>query len=285
MNPWGIASGPTSPACGSRTITATPRRSTTATAISSPLVVHFRLAPAAASFDATGIVFNATYGLRRERRDARAAPAVFIFAGEGGSDRRLVAERGCRERGHAVHGARTARSTKASRSRTTARATSSTPPTSQTARSTCSTAASRSSVAASFAFSDSTLPAGYAPFGIQAITSGGATRIYVALREARRGRSRRRGAGAGLGVVNVFDTNGISSSTWSRGRQAERAVGLGARAADFGTLSNALLVGNFGDGKIHGSTPASGRYSASSGRQRHAVRGRASGASRSATTP
>ena len=125
------------------------------------------------------------------------------------------------------------------------------------------TYAKQTTTATSFAFADPTLPAGYGPFGIQAINEG--RRHDANLRELREARRRRAPAdeapGAGFGVVNVFDTNGIFvKHLVAEGGKLNAPWGLALAPADFGTLSNALLVGNFGDGKIHGYDPDSGRY-------------------------
>ena len=63
-------------------------------------------------------------------------------------------------------------------------------------------------VTVSGGFTDSALPAGYAPFGIQAVTSAGTTSIYVAYAMTQAG-SDDEADGAGLGLVNVFDTHGV----------------------------------------------------------------------------
>lgn len=102
-------------------------------------------------------------------------------------------------------------------------------------------------------FSDPGLPAGYAPFGIQAVGD----RIYVAYaRRAASGDDEQ--AGAGLGVVDVFDTSGTLIRQLVSGGALNAPWGLAVAPADFGTFSNMLLVGNFGDGKINAYNPATG---------------------------
>src|SRR5262249_16521917 len=61
-----------------------------------------------------------------------------------------------------------------------------------------------------FAFPDPPLPAGYAPFGIQAITTGspGTVQLYVTYAQQLGPDNRVNSTGAGLGLVDVFDTNG-----------------------------------------------------------------------------
>jgi hypothetical protein len=114
---------------------------------------------------------------------------------------------------------------------------------------------------ASFPFADPALPAGYGPFGIQAITKGGTTRIYVAYAKHDTSNPDDEADGAGLGVVDVYDTNGaFVKRLVGDGGKLNAPWGLALAPSDFGTLGNALIVGNFGDGTIHGYDPDSGRY-------------------------
>jgi len=112
------------------------------------------------------------------------------------------------------------------------------------------------------AFVDATLPAGYAPYGIRAFANGpsGATRLYVtyAKQDSTAGDSV---WGAGLGLVDVYDTSGtFIAHLIATGGWLNAPWGLAIAPADFGTLSGALLVGNFGDGTINAFDPSSGTY-------------------------
>jgi uncharacterized protein (TIGR03118 family) len=111
-------------------------------------------------------------------------------------------------------------------------------------------------------FSDPTLPDGYAPFGIQAIEApGGSTRIYVTYARQVPPDNRGPGAGAGQGLVNVFDTQGrFLKRLVSPGGMLNAPWGVAAAPADFGSLGNALLVANSGDGTINAYDPESGRH-------------------------
>ena len=113
--------------------------------------------------------------------------------------------------------------------------------------------ASFARVALPGAFSDPNLPAGYAPFGIQAIGE----RIFVAyaMREASGDDEQ---AGAGLGIVNVYDSGGKLIKRLVSGGALNAPWGMALAPADFGTASNMLLIGNFGDGKINAYDPATG---------------------------
>ncbi len=95
-------------------------------------------------------------------------------------------------------------------------------------------------------FSDPRLPDGYAPFNIQAL--GG--NLYVAYAKQDSERSDEV-AGAGFGFVDVFDTNGhLLRRLISRGL-LNAPWGLVIAPGGFGRFSGDLLVGNFGDGRIH----------------------------------
>ncbi len=113
-----------------------------------------------------------------------------------------------------------------------------------------------------FNFSDPTLPDGYAPFGIQAIDdAGGSTRIYVTYARRLSPDGDASAMGAGLGLVNVFDTNGrLLRHLVPAGGALNAPWGIARAPADFGSLSHALLIGNSGDGRIHAYDPASGRF-------------------------
>ncbi|HEY4973652.1 MAG TPA: TIGR03118 family protein [Steroidobacteraceae bacterium] len=122
--------------------------------------------------------------------------------------------------------------------------------------------AKQASSASAFTFADPSLPAGYAPFGIQAINNGaaGATQIYVSYAKQQAPDNHDESDGAGLGYVDVFDANGQLIKQLIAGGWLNAPWGVALAPADFGTLSNALLVGNFGDGTINGYDPSSGAH-------------------------
>src|SRR5581483_11799662 len=120
--------------------------------------------------------------------------------------------------------------------------------------------------AAAFPFTDPQLPAGYAPFGIQALQngSGGSWQIYVAYAQQAGQGSIDNNNGAGLGLIDIFDANGrLVKRLVSTGGQLNAPWGLVLAPKDFGSLSNLLLVSNFGDGRINAFDPASGAFVAS----------------------
>jgi uncharacterized protein (TIGR03118 family) len=96
-------------------------------------------------------------------------------------------------------------------------------------------------------FTDPTLPAGYAPHGIHVINN----KVYVAY-AMQDGAKHDAMPGAGLGQVDIFDTNGIFVSTFvPAGGHLNAPWGVVVAPATFGAFPNAILVGNFGDGTIN----------------------------------
>jgi uncharacterized protein (TIGR03118 family) len=103
-------------------------------------------------------------------------------------------------------------------------------------------------------FRDPALPAGYAPFGIQTIGD----RIYVAYaKQAASGPDEV--AGAGLGIIDVFDTGGAFIKQLAMGGALNAPWGMAMAPANFGTFSGDLLVANFGDGKINAFNASTGK--------------------------
>jgi uncharacterized protein (TIGR03118 family) len=102
-------------------------------------------------------------------------------------------------------------------------------------------------------FVDATIPAGFAPFNVQNING----QLYVAY--AKQDADQHDDvAGPGNGYVNVFDTSG----NWLR-RFASQGVlnspwGLVQAPTGFGPFGGALLIGNFGDGRINAFNPTTG---------------------------
>ena len=107
--------------------------------------------------------------------------------------------------------------------------------------------ASFAKVAVAGGFTDPTLPAGYAPFGIQAI--GGQLYVSFAKQDAS---AHDNVDGAGFGLIDVFDATGhFVKRLVDVGGPLNAPWGMALAPANFGAASNALLVGNFGDGKIN----------------------------------
>lgn len=96
-------------------------------------------------------------------------------------------------------------------------------------------------------FVDPNLPAGYTPYNIQNI--GGD--LYVEYSD---------GVGAGKGIVDVFDANGILLKRLITGGSLDNPWGITLAPAGFGSFGGDLLVGNNGNGEINAFNPATGAW-------------------------
>jgi uncharacterized protein (TIGR03118 family) len=108
------------------------------------------------------------------------------------------------------------------------------------------------------AFEDATIPAGYAPFGIQAI--GGDLYVTYAKQNSEKHDDV---AGAGNGFVDVYSASGLLlMRLGGTTRQAElnSPWGLIQAPSAFGRFSNDLLVGNFGDSHVSAFDPVTGAF-------------------------
>jgi uncharacterized protein (TIGR03118 family) len=260
VNPWGIAFGPTSPAWVAN------NHSGTSTLYNGngnvlPLVVSLPQI-GGDDFGSTGVVFNNT-GDFVVTSGAASAPANFIFAGESGS---LVAWSATVDQKNAVM-VYTAADSAEYKGLTMANNGSGNFLYATDFRNGKVDVfdkmfTKQTTSDSSFAFKDPNLPAGYGPFGIQALPTGpsGATQIYVAYAQVDTS-SFDEVPGAGVGLVDVYDTNGnFIKQLIPKGVQLNAPWGMALAPADFGTLSNALLVGNFGDGKINGYNVNTGAF-------------------------
>ena len=99
-------------------------------------------------------------------------------------------------------------------------------------------------------FVDPNLPAGYAPFGIQAIND----HVYVtyALQDEDKEDEI---AGPGNGFVDAYDLLGNFVRRVASGGVLNAPWGVALAPSGFGKYSNDLLIGNFGNGKIHAFSP------------------------------
>ena len=105
-------------------------------------------------------------------------------------------------------------------------------------------------------FVDPDLPEGYAPYGIKAV--GAAIHVAYARQDAQRLAPV---SGAGLGLVNTFDSAGrLIRRLIPSGSVLNAPWGMAVAPANFGVFSNALLVANAGDGKINAFDAASGQF-------------------------
>ena len=265
VNAWGVAFGPTTFAWVANNHTGTSTLydgNGKAQPAAAPLVVNLPSGPGGASFDPTGIVFNGS-GSFVISAAGKSAAARFIFDGEGGMiggwspnvDAGNVVTMYSDDGGAVYKGLAIANNG----SKDLLYATDFHNNKIDVFDATFN---KQPSTATSFAFVDPTLPAGYAPFGIQAIANGagGATQLYVSYAKQAPPDNFDDVSGAGLGLVNVFDTNGnLLKHLIPVGGVLDAPWGMALAPADFGTLGNTLLVGNFGDGRINAFDPASGQ--------------------------
>jgi len=93
-------------------------------------------------------------------------------------------------------------------------------------------------------FTDPNLPAGYAPHNV-ALLNGN---LYVAY-ALRKGDDAR--TGAGLGYIDVFQTDGTLVTTLVANGTLNAPWGMAIAPASFGDLAGTLLVANNGDGRIN----------------------------------
>ena len=100
------------------------------------------------------------------------------------------------------------------------------------------------------AFTDPNLPAGFAPFGIQNI--GGTIYVTYALQDED---AHDDVPGPGNGFVDAYDTFGNFIRRVASAGELNSPWGLALAPSDFGRFSGDLLVGNFGDGRIHAFDP------------------------------
>ena len=102
-------------------------------------------------------------------------------------------------------------------------------------------------------FVDPHLPDGYGPFGVQAL--GGYIFVTYAKQDADAGDEV---AGAGLGFVDMYSTQGAFLGRVASRHSLNAPWGLAWAPEGFGKFSGDLLIGNFGDGRIHAYEPQSG---------------------------
>ena len=94
-------------------------------------------------------------------------------------------------------------------------------------------------------FKDPRLPAGYAPFDV--MTDGDTVTVTYAKQQAG---STDEQAGPGLGIVDQFRHVGTAVTRIASHGTLNAPWGLAIAPPGFGQLTGALLVGNFGDGRV-----------------------------------
>ena len=104
------------------------------------------------------------------------------------------------------------------------------------------------------AFRSIGIPHGYAPFNVVVLED----RVYISY--AKQDADRHDDvAGPGHGFINVYTTHGRFVRHLVRRGVLDSPWGMAIAPTGFGSLSGKLLVGNFGNGRIHAFDPCSGR--------------------------
>ena len=104
-------------------------------------------------------------------------------------------------------------------------------------------------------FTDPTIPAGFAPFGIHNI--GG--KLYVTFAKQGPGKADD-DARPGNGFVDVFAPNGDLLQRLVSGGRLDSPWAVTLAPASFGAFGGDVLVGNFGNGRINAYDPTSGEF-------------------------
>jgi uncharacterized protein (TIGR03118 family) len=105
------------------------------------------------------------------------------------------------------------------------------------------------------AFHDVAIPKTFAPFGIQNI-AGDIWVTYAEQDTAKHDPVH----GAGLGFVDVFNTNGKLLQRFASAGVLNAPWGVTRAPVKFGLFSNDILISNFGDGTISGWDPTTGGF-------------------------
>ena len=104
-------------------------------------------------------------------------------------------------------------------------------------------------------FVDTRIPAGYAPFNVQEL----AGQLYVSYAKQDSG-LKDDVTGHGHGFVDVFTNDGALVKRLVTRGQLNSPWGLALAPASFGRFGGALLVGNFGNGRINAYNPKTGTH-------------------------
>jgi uncharacterized protein (TIGR03118 family) len=109
-------------------------------------------------------------------------------------------------------------------------------------------------------FVDPGIPSGFVPFGIAAVKD----QLYVTFTK-RDAAKHDEVTGAGLGYVDIFDMSGNFVSRFASQGVLNAPWGIAVAPAGFGSMEGEVLIGNFGDGKINAFTPKGAELSTSVG--------------------
>lgn len=113
-------------------------------------------------------------------------------------------------------------------------------------------------------FVDSSLPAGFVPFGIAAL--GGQLYVTYAMQDSAK---HDEVSGAGLGYLDIFDFSGNLVSRFASGGVLNAPWGIAQAPTGFDPLAGDVLIGNFGDGTINIFAPQGAALATSMGSLRN----------------
>jgi len=105
-------------------------------------------------------------------------------------------------------------------------------------------------------FTDTMVPTGFAPFGIRNLFG----KLFVTFALQKLPEARDDQAGPGNGFVDIFDTDGTLLRRFASQGPLNSPWGLAVAPPRWGKFSRALLVGNFGDGRINAYEVISGKF-------------------------
>jgi uncharacterized protein (TIGR03118 family) len=103
-------------------------------------------------------------------------------------------------------------------------------------------------------FTDSSVPAGYAPFGIQNVDN----QLFVTFAKQKGPDNEDDDPGVGNGFVDVFTTAGVLVRRFASNGALNSPWGVAVAPATFGKFGGTILIGNFGDGMIGAYNRATG---------------------------
>jgi uncharacterized protein (TIGR03118 family) len=106
-------------------------------------------------------------------------------------------------------------------------------------------------------FTDSTVPSGYAPFGISNVGNG---QLFVTFAKQKGPDDEDDDPGVGNGFVDVFNANGTMARRFASNGTLNSPWGVVVAPASFGAFGGDILVGNFGDGHIGAYDPTTGSF-------------------------
>ena len=253
VNAWGLAAGPTSPIWVSDNGTSMSTLYQGATGMHRPVQKVPLDVKIPGGGDPTGVVFNPTQDFTLGS-GGKTGPALFIFAGENGD---LSAWNKTGDATQAVLVAHSKNAVYKGLTMVTA-------------------GGKHFLLAADFhhnridvydshfqrvqshhAFSSKGIPDGYAPFDVADL--GGHVYVTYAKQDPTRHDDV---SGPGHGFLKVFDERGRSLGTLVRRGVLDSPWGLAIAPRGFGPFAGELLVGNFGDGRIHVVNPSNGHVDA-----------------------